>query len=145
MIHANDNDDLFPPNNPSQHRSKYAMSNPTVHLGNCLEMMRAMPSKSVDMVFTSPPYNLSNSSGNGFKGDISSGKWKNAALAKGYGLHRDDMPHNEYTAWQKEVLTECWRLLKDDGAIFYNYKPRVQNGAVVLPTIYNPGLPSARS
>jgi site-specific DNA-methyltransferase (adenine-specific) len=141
MIYANDNDDWLPPNHPDQRRNKYAMLNPNIHLGDCLEVMKAMPSNSVDMVFTSPPYNLSNLSGSGFKSDISSGKWKNAALAKGYGLHRDDMPHDDYTAWQKEVLTECWRLLKDDGAIFYNHKPRVQGGEVVLPTIYNPGLP----
>lgn len=110
-------------------------------LGDCLEKMKEMPDGSFDLIITSPPYNLSNSSGNGFKGDISSGKWKNAALAKGYGLHRDDMPHSEYTAWQHNILNECWRLLADDGAIFYNHKPRVQNGEVVLPTIYNPGLP----
>ena len=38
------------------------------------------------------------------------------------------MSHEEYVAWQRECLSEMLRLLKDDGAIFYNHKWRVQNG-----------------
>lgn len=30
--------------------------NVTLHLGDCLEIMRSMPDKSVDLVFTSPPF-----------------------------------------------------------------------------------------
>jgi modification methylase len=38
------------------------------------------------------------------------------------------MPHEKYVKWQKECLTEMFRLIKDDGAIFYNHKWRVQDG-----------------
>ena len=34
--------------------------------GDCLERMKEIPSGSVDMVFTSPPYNLGNTSGGWF-------------------------------------------------------------------------------
>ena len=35
--------------------------------GDCLEIMRKMPDKSIDIIITSPPYNLLNSTGNGLK------------------------------------------------------------------------------
>lgn len=56
------------------------------------------------------------------------GKWKNAELVKGYSHHDDCMPHEEYAEWQRSCLKEMFRLLKDDGAIFYNHKWRVQDG-----------------
>ncbi|MDE0607774.1 MAG: site-specific DNA-methyltransferase [Acidimicrobiaceae bacterium] len=97
------------------------------HQGDCLEIMRQMPSESIKVIVTSPPYNLKNSTGNGMK-DGRGGKWANAALQKGYDNHGDAMPHDDYTAWQRDCLTEMMRLLRPDGAIFYNHKWRVQNG-----------------
>lgn len=95
--------------------------------GDTLEVMRRMPDACVDLVVTSPPYNLKNSTGNGMK-DGRGGKWKNAALVNGYSHHNDNLPHEEYVAWQRACLTEMVRLLKSDGAIFYNHKWRVQDG-----------------
>ena len=96
-------------------------------VGDALTLMRQMPDQSIDLVVTSPPYNLKNSTGNGMK-DGRGGKWKNAELIKGYSHHNDCMPHSEYVAWQRECLTEMYRLIKEDGAIFYNHKWRVQGG-----------------
>ena len=96
--------------------------------GDCLEIMRQMPDNSVDLVVTSPPYNLKNSTGNGMKAGTKTGRWANNPLQNGYAHHDDKMPHLEYVAWQRECLTEAMRLLKDDGAIFYNHKWRVQGG-----------------
>jgi site-specific DNA-methyltransferase (adenine-specific) len=110
-------------------------------LGDCLEQMARLPDKSIDMVFTSPPYNLAVSSGGGIKGSGAHGKWGNALLGDGYNDFDDRMPLPEYVAWQKQVLSECWRLLNDDGAIYYNHKPRVQNGLLWTPLDLNPGLP----
>ena len=95
--------------------------------GDCVEVMKKMPDKSIDLAVTSPPYNLKNSTGNGMK-DGRGGKWANAALQKGYSHHDDCMPHEKYVAWQRKCLKEMMRLLKDDGAIFYNHKWRVQDG-----------------
>ena len=96
-------------------------------LGDCLEVMRGLPSESIDLIVTSPPYNLKNSTGNGMK-DSRGGKWKNAELVNGYTHHNDCMPHEEYVKWQRECLKEMFRLIPDDGAIFYNHKWRVQDG-----------------
>ena len=95
--------------------------------GDCLHIMKEMPDECLDLVVTSPPYNLKNSTGNGMK-DGRGGKWKNAALVNGYSHHDDNMPHDEYAKWQCDCLTEMFRLLKPNGAIFYNHKWRVQDG-----------------
>lgn len=95
--------------------------------GDCVEIMREFPDQSVDLIVTSPPYNLRNSSGNGMK-DGRGGKWSNAQLLKGYEKSDDCLPHEEYVAWQRSALGEMYRILKEDGAIFYNHKWRVQNG-----------------
>lgn len=89
--------------------------------------MRGLEDSCVDLFVTSPPYNLKNSSGNGMK-DGRGGKWSRAALLEGYEGYGDSMPYEDYCEWQRECLSEMMRLLKDDGAIFYNHKWRVQNG-----------------
>jgi modification methylase len=95
--------------------------------GDAVEVMKKIPSGSVDLVVTSPPYNLKNSTGNGMK-DGRGGKWANAALQKGYSHHEDSMPHDEYVKWQRACLREMLRIIPEDGAIFYNHKWRVQGG-----------------
>jgi site-specific DNA-methyltransferase (adenine-specific) len=95
--------------------------------GDVLKVMKEIPDNSIDLVVTSPPYNLKNSTGNGMK-DGRGGKWSNAALQKGYSHHHDNMPHDEYVNWQRHCLKEMYRVLNDEGAIFYNHKWRVQDG-----------------
>lgn len=95
--------------------------------GDAVKTMKNLPDESIDLIVTSPPYNLKNSTGNGMK-DGRGGKWKNASLMNGYSDHDDCMPHNKYVAWQRKCLREMMRVLKKDGAIFYNHKWRVQGG-----------------
>ena len=112
----------------------------------------------VDLVVTSPPYNLGVSAGGGFAKNSTRnhghydpaggyrkrgghGKWSGGDLADGYGLHDDAMPWADYEAWQKKIIDLCWAQLSDQGAIFYNHKPRAQACEVWLPTSLNPGYP----
>ena len=95
--------------------------------GSAVDVMKEIPDGSIDLVITSPPYNLKNSTGNGMK-DGRGGKWANAALQKGYSHHNDNMPHEEYVKWQKDCLAEMMRIIPEHGAIFYNHKRRVQDG-----------------
>ncbi|WP_086141428.1 DNA-methyltransferase [Limosilactobacillus reuteri] len=97
--------------------------------GDSLEVMKTMPDESVDVVLTSPPYNLKNSTGNGMK-DGRGGKWSNAALMNGYDEYNDNLPNDVYAEWQYRNLREMYRILKPDGAIFYNHKWRVQGGLI---------------
>ena len=107
----------------------------TLHHGDCIEVMRTLADASVDLVFTSPPYN---------KGETAT--WR--AGASGWRFHAvtydvgdDAMPWPEYVTWQKDVLCECWRVLRPSGAIFYNHKPRPRKHELQLPLDLNPGLP----
>src|SRR6185369_14638938 len=93
----------------------------TIYHGRAEDILPTIATGSIDVVFTSPPYN---------RGDMSGGL---ANLAGGYRQHGDQMPHDEYVAWQHGVLRECWLTLSDTGAIFYNHAPRIQEGEVWLP------------
>ncbi len=95
--------------------------------GDVLDMMKKIPDGAVDLVITSPPYNIKNSTGNGLK-DGRGGKWANAGLQKGYSHYDDCMPHEEYMKWQRDCLSEMLRVIPENGAIFYNHKWRVQAG-----------------
>ncbi|MDR2560270.1 MAG: site-specific DNA-methyltransferase [Holophagales bacterium] len=95
--------------------------------GDAIEVTQGIPDGSVDLVVTSPPYNLKNSTGNGMK-DGRGGKWKNAELVNGYATYDDNMPHEQYVVWQRRCLSEMLRVVPDNGAVFYNHKWRVQGG-----------------
>ncbi len=97
--------------------------------GDTIAEMKKMADESVDLIITSPPYNLKNSTGNGMK-DGRGGKWENAKLTEGYAKHADNMSRQDYTNWMKECLTEMFRVLKPSGAIFFNHKFRVQGGLI---------------
>lgn len=123
----------------------------TVLHGDCLDVLPTLDAGSVDIVITSPPYNLSgspwpplskwNPAGGGSRGQsLWQDKGEKAGGGIRYGEHDDGMPHEAYVAWQQAILRECWRLLADDGAIFYNHKPRVIGGRLWLPLELNPGL-----
>ena len=101
-----------------------------IHCGDCLELMASMPDGSVNLVVTSPPYNLLTSTGGGMRSThrLGNTRWNNSPLAAGYDGYGDAMPHDDYVAWQRECLNEMLRVLTPDGAIFYNHKWRVQKG-----------------
>ena len=105
----------------------------TIYHGDCRDVLPSLTD--IGMVLTSPPYNLN---GDGNK----SGGTYFANLASGYNAHSDDMPHDEYVAWQREVVRLMWDALTDDGAIYYNHKPRVGGDSVLLPLeLIPPDLP----
>jgi site-specific DNA-methyltransferase (adenine-specific) len=67
-------------------------------MGDCLDILRALPAESADVVPTSPPYNQ--------------------AIA--YHQHNDRMPRGAYLEWIEEVFVATCRVLKDDGSFFLN-------------------------
>ena len=137
----------------------YEESGITLYCGDCRDVLPLL--EPVDLVLTSPPYNLGTTTGGGFvtspnweakkterlaeavRGHYpadarlnqrgGAGKWSGGALAKGYGVHGDAMPHERYVEWQKETLRVLWGLLTPTGAIYYNHKARVLDGLLVTP------------
>ena len=92
-----------------------------------MKLLKELDDESVDLIVTSPPYNKH--SADRKCGDTDS--WKKANID--YGEFKDDMPEPEYQEWQKSFLKECLRVLKKDGSIFYNHKPRIVNHKVIFP------------
>jgi site-specific DNA-methyltransferase (adenine-specific) len=66
--------------------------------GDCVSGMKRLPAQSVDVVVTSPPYNLSID----------------------YSAYKDNKSHSEYLAWCLQWAQEIGRVLKPDGSFFLN-------------------------
>jgi len=117
----------------------------TIYCGDCLEVMPTL--SNVDLIITSPPYNLGVTTGGGFakgfavRSQRCTGKWSGGNLANGYESHSDAMPPEQYKKWQRQFLSVAWTTIKTTGAIFYNHKPRIQAGILQTPMELNPGLP----
>ena len=103
------------------------MSNIILKQGDCLELMKELDDESVDCIVTSPPYNKHANNRHINPND----SWQNAKID--YGVYIDDMPESDYQEWQKKVLRECIRILKNDGSLFYNHKPRIVNHKIIFP------------
>ena len=60
-----------------------------IYHGDCVEGLKSMPDNIVDLVVTSPPYNLNID----------------------YAHHKDDMKLEAYYNWCREWISECYRVL----------------------------------
>lgn len=87
-------------------------------LGDCLIELKKIASDSVDIIFTSPPYNLGN---------------KHHTEKKYHQPYEDNLPEDIYQNWQKEILKECFRILKKEGSLIYNHKNRIKKGIQITP------------
>jgi len=65
---------------------------------DCRDVLRQLPSRSVDVIITSPPYNL------GIR----------------YNLYDDTMSRAEYLEWTNAWVSEAARVLRPDGSLFLN-------------------------
>lgn len=119
------------------------IGNATLYCGDCRAVLPLVGP--VDLVVTSPPYNLGSAPWarlGHWKPGAKSGsgghkKWKAGAEGGAgveYGTHEDALPWEEYVAWQRDVLSMLWGKLSAGGAIFYNHKPRVIGTRLWLPT-----------
>lgn len=118
----------------------YADEVVTLHLGRCEDILPSLPDESVDIVVTSPPYNMGLVPGGNGRGMYRPGASNKAGrFREGYGGHADAMPYEDYCAWQRSVLAECWRVARL--GVFYNHRPRVEHGQLRDPLDGDYGLP----
>lgn len=104
----------------------------TVYHVDALALLAALPDASVDCVVTSPPYNMRTQLNGAKASSISDSNWgKSTLLRSGYSDFDDALPHTDYVATQRKVISECMRVLSDTGALFYNHKWRIQGGLLV--------------
>lgn len=106
--------------------------------GDCLNEMAKMPDESVDVVITSPPYNMGLIPGGNGRGMYRPGANNKAGrFREGYGVHDDAMTQEDYDNWQRKCLNEMWRVSRM--GVFYNHRPRVEHGKLRLPLSMNFG------
>ena len=100
-----------------------------LRLGDCLDIMREIESNSISCIITSPPYNKK-----GLIGKVKPGNqvWKKFNID--YNSYGDDLSEEDYKKWMVDVLNEMKRIIKPDGSIFFNHKPRRRQNKVHLPT-----------
>ncbi|AHW75585.1 putative type II restriction methyltransferase [Neisseria meningitidis] len=71
--------------------------NSTVILGDCLEVLKTLPSSSVDLIFADPPY----------------------GIGKDFGNNKDFFADAyQYLDWCASWIDECMRVLKDNGTMY---------------------------
>jgi len=92
-----------------------------IHNISWQEGFKEIPDKSIDLIITSPPYNMGKKlhTGSNYM-DI-------------YNKYDDNLPEEEYQNGQIELLNESFRVLKDNGSMFYNHKPRIREGLTIHP------------
>ncbi|MFP3909368.1 MAG: DNA methyltransferase, partial [Archaeoglobaceae archaeon] len=69
-----------------------------IHVMDCVEGMKKMDENSVDVIVTSPPYNI----------------------GKKYNGYFDERPRKEYTNWLGEVAKVAKEIMKDNASFFLN-------------------------
>jgi site-specific DNA-methyltransferase (adenine-specific) len=90
----------------------------TIHTIDCIKGLKKLDNSSIDLIITSPPYNLGN--------DHHTGTKKHKA-------YDDNLNEEEYQKWQIQVLEECFRVLKDSGSLIYQHKNRIKLGTQISP------------
>lgn len=99
-------------------------------LGDCLKAMKEIEDDTVDIIITSPPYNKKGLAG----GKVKAGNqiWKKFNID--YSTYDDNLTEEEYSSWMVLLLNEMKRIIKPNGSIFFNHKPRRHKNKVYLPT-----------
>lgn len=89
-----------------------------IHNIDCIQGMKTLSNDFVDLVVTSPPYNV----------------------GIDYDTHDDKKQMNDYFGWCREWLSEVYRILKDDGRVAinipYEVNVRERGGRVFILSEY---------
>ena len=78
------------------------MDNIELYCGDCLEIMKTIPDKSINLVLIDPPYNI---------GKDKWDKWETV---------------NDYVEFMGRVFLECQRILKDNGSFYFFHNDFLQ-------------------
>lgn len=91
-------------------KNEYAV----LYHGSCMKLLKQIPDKSIQLIVTSPPYNIGKE-------------------------YEKKLKLNDYINQQSEVIKECVRTLSEKGSICWQVGNYVNNGAIIpLDTILYP-------
>lgn len=82
---------------------------------NCVEGLKLLDDNVIDLIVTSPPYNV----------DLGNNKYNKNP----YNLYKDNKEHHEYIDWLKDIFTLAYGKLKSGGRVCINIGDS-KNGAI---------------
>ena len=89
------------------------------------EKMNEIPDNTIDLVVTSPPYNIKINYGN---------KWNKRKIVSSKSIkYEDNLNEENYLKMIKKVSLECKRVLKKNGTVFFNLKNRLIDDEIRPP------------
>ena len=101
------NKNIFAPSKRLEIKTSFSEDNlATLYLGDCLDFLKKIPDDSVQLIVTSPPYNI----------------------GKEYEKRLDI---DKYISQQRKVIDECVRILKAEGSICWEVGNYVDNGEII--------------
>jgi len=74
-----------------------------IYNGDCLKILKKLPDNSIQTIITSPPYNIGKS-------------------------YEERVEFEHYLEQQRKVIKECYRVLSDEGSIFWQVAVYTKNG-----------------
>lgn len=80
-------------------------------LGDRVEALNIIPERNVDLIFTSPPYNV----------------------GKDYTNNKDNKPYEEYLEFLKDTWRGCYRVLKRGGRLVINVPTTISKSSKLEP------------
>ena len=86
---------------------------------DCMSTISKMEDSSIDLVLTSPPYNIIRPN----------------STDRGYDLYKDGMNNDEYSKWCCSIFDSMDRVLKKDGCIIWNMSYGCENTECMPLTI----------
>ena len=81
----------------------------------CENVLPTIPDNSIDIIISSPPYNL----------ELGNNKFNKNK----YDTYDDNLPYNDYLNWMESLFKECYRVLKVGGRLALNIGDG-QNGKI---------------
>ncbi len=85
---------------------------------DCREILPLIPNKSVDLVLTSPPFNLGN--------EHHTGNFR-------FNPYNDELPEEVYQSAQIITLNILYEKVKNEGSLCYQHKNRIRKGLMLTP------------
>lgn len=79
-----------------------------LYLGDCLEVLKTIPDNSIDLILTDPPYNIKKAQWDSWKKE------------------------EDYIAFMIQVFTECERVLKDNGILYFFHNDYMQMAKICI-------------
>jgi len=98
---------LFAPQEGLEIETSFSKENiATLYLGDCLNFLSQIPDRSIQLVVTSPPYNIGKE-------------------------YEKKLNIKKYVSQQSQVIDECVRVLKDKGSICWEIGNYVDDGEII--------------